>query len=143
MRVILDGDIDEELKVYLLTQLGITNVEFNKKNYLITLDIEHNEKTTPYIIMQFIDLFLENKYSILGEFDKGTIGKFKTLKYIVEDMCCEYCYRGFVMDLFENKKVKSVRSNYDYFNAYNIEFIIEYDEKYSEEELIKYIKEKL
>ena len=82
MRVILDGDIDEELKVYLLTQLGITNVEFNKKNYLITLDIEHNEKTNRYIIMQFIDLFLENKYSILGEFDKGTIGNFKTLKYL-------------------------------------------------------------
>ncbi len=143
MRVILDSDVNEELKVYLLTQLGITNVEFNKKNYLITLDIEHNEKTTPYIIMQFIDLFLENKYSILYEFDKGTVGNFKTLKYIVEDMCCEYCYRGFVMDLFENKKVKSVRSNYDYDNAYNIEFIIEYDEKYSEEELIKYIKEKL
>ena len=143
MRVILDSDVNEELKVYLLTQLGITNVEFNKKNYLITLDIEHNEKTTPYIIMQFIDLFLENKYSILYEFDKGTKGNFKTLKYIVEDMCCEYCYRGFVMDLFENKKVKSVRSNYDYDNAYNIEFIIEYDEKYSEDELIKYIKEKL
>ena len=51
--------------------------------------------------------------------------KFKTLKYTIDDMCCDYCYRGLVMDLFENKKIKSVKSNYNYkMLAFNIEFII-------------------
>ena len=47
------------------------------------------------------------------------------------------------MDLFENHRIKSVKSNYDFKKpAFNIEFTIEYDEKYKEEDLIKYIKEK-
>ena len=58
-------------------------------------------------------------------------------------MCCDYCYRNLVMDLFENERIKSVKSNYDYNKpAFNIEFEIKYDEKYSEKELIEYIKEK-
>ena len=50
---------------------------------------------------------------------------------------------GLVMDLFENDKIKSVKSNFDFNKpAFNIEFLIEYNENYSEQELIKYIKEK-
>jgi len=58
-------------------------------------------------------------------------------------MCCDYCYMRLVMDLFENDKIKSVKSNYDFKAHYsNIEFIIEYDEMCEEKDLIKYIKEK-
>ena len=143
MKLILDDSISEELKDYLLTQEGIISVAFNRKDFLTVLDIKHNEKTTPYIIMKYIELFQDNKYSILFEFDKELLGSFKILKYTVEDMCCEYCYRDLVMDLYEKEKVKSVKSNFDYkMPAFNIEFVIEYDEKYTEEELIDYIKEK-
>ena len=94
--------------------------------------------------MKHIELFQECNYSLLSEFDKGTIGNFKILKYTIDDMCCHYCYRNLVMDLFENKKIKSVKSNFDYNKSpFNIKFIIEYDEKYSEKELIEYIKEKI
>ena len=143
MKLILDDFISKELKEYLLMQYGIIDVEFNKKNSLTILDIKHNKKVTSNIIMKYIELFHKNKYSILFEFDKGTLGNFKVLKYIIDDMCCDYCYRGLVMDLFENEKIKSVKSNFDYkMPAFNIEFIIEYDEKYKEKELIEYIKEK-
>ena len=48
------------------------------------------------------------------------------------------------MDLFENDKVKSVKSNFDYKKpAFDIEFIIEFNDNYSEEELINYIHEKI
>ncbi len=142
MKLILDDLINEELKDYLLTQIGITDVEFNKENRLTTLDIKYNEKTTPWIIMKYIELFQKNEYSILFGFDKSTIGDFKVLKYTIDDMCCDYCYRKLVMDLFENENIKSVKSNFDFnIPAFNIEFIIEYDEKYKEEDLIKYIKE--
>jgi hypothetical protein len=122
---------------------GITSVNPSDRNNLTVLDIKYNEKTNPDIIMKYIELFQKNKYSILFEFDKETVGNYKVLKYTVDDMCCDYCYRGLVMDLYENKNIKSVKSNYEYNRpAYNIEFTIEYDNNYKEEELIKYIKEK-
>ena len=123
-------------------QEGIIDIEFNKDKNLTILDIKHSERIPPYIIMQHIELFQRNRYSILFEFDKGTLGNFKVLKYTVEDMCCDYCYRKLVMDLFENENIKSVKSNFDFnIPAFNIEFIIEYDKKYKEEDLIKYVKE--
>lgn len=143
MKLVLDDNISPELKEYLLMQEGIVSIEFNKNNSLNILDVKYNEKTTPRIIMQYIELFQKNKYSILFEFDKGTTNKFNTLKYTIDDMCCEYCYEGLVMHLFENDKIKSVKSNFDFQKpAFNIELIIEYDTMYSEKELIEYIKEK-
>ncbi len=143
MIIKLDCTINPELKDFLLSQQGITDVEINNEDYFIKLNIKFNEKTTPNIVMKYIELFEEHKYSNLVEFDKEYKGKIKKLKYIIDDMCCEYCYMGLVMDLFENDRIKSVRSNFDFrASAFNIEFIIEYDETYKEEELIKYIKEK-
>ena len=143
MKLVLDDTISEELKGFLLTQDGITDVKLSRDDYLTILDIKHNEKITPIIIVKFIELFQETKFPILIEFDKGTSDKFKVLKYKIDDMCCDYCYRGLVMDLFENKKIKSVKSNFEWNKpAFDIEFIIEYDENYTEKELIDYIKEK-
>ena len=143
MKIKLDGIVNPELKDFLLSQEGITNVEINYDDYFIKLNIKFNEKTNPYIVMKYIELFEKCKYSNLVEFNKEYDGKIKTLKYIIDDMCCEYCYKGLVMDLFENDRVKSVKSNFDFKKpASNIEFIIEYDEGYEEEDLIKYIKEK-
>ena len=124
-------------------QEGITEVILNKNKSFIVLNINYNKKTTPEIIIKYIELFQKYNYSLLFEFDKGSKGIFKTLKYKIDDMCCDYCYRNLVMDLFENERIKSVKSNYDYNKpAFNIEFEIKYDEKYSEKELIEYIKEK-
>ena len=143
MEIKLDGIINPEIKDFLLSQEGITNVEIDYDDYFIKLDIKFNEKTNPNIVMKYIELFEKYKYSNLVEFNKEYQGKTKILKYIVDDMCCEYCYMGLVMDLFENDKIKSVKSNFDFkMPAFNIEFTIEYDEGYKKEELIKYIKEK-
>ena len=143
MEIKLDGTINPELKDFLLSQEGIINVEINYDDYFIKLNIKFNEKTNPNIVMKYIELFEKHKYSNLVEFNKEYEGKIKTLKYIIDDMCCEYCYMGLVMNLFENDRIKSVRSNFDFNKpAFNIEFLIEYNENYSEQELIKYIKEK-
>jgi len=82
------------------------------------------------------------KYTRNFEFDKEEKNESKVLKYTIDDMCCEYCYKGLVMDLFENEKIKSVKSNFDFNKpAFNIDFIIEYDKNYNEKDVIKYIKE--
>ena len=143
MKLILDDMISEEVREYLLTQEGITDVKIDEKEFFVILNIKYNEKTTPEIIMKYIELFQICDYSLLFEFDKETEGNYKIYKYVVDDMCCEYCYRNLVMNLFENKKIKSVKSNFEYNKpAFNIEFTIECDETYSENELIEYIKEK-
>lgn len=143
MEIKLDGIVNPELREFLLSQEGITDVEIDYDNYFIKLNIKLNEKTTPNIVMKYIELFEKSKYSNLVEFNKNFNNKNKTLKYVIDDMCCEFCYKDLVMELFKNDKIKSVKSNYDFNkSAYNIEFIIEYDEDYNEKELIKYIKEK-
>jgi len=143
MRLILDDLVNEELKEYLLTQDGIDGVTIKNEKILTILNIDYNKKTTPEIIMKYIELFQKNKYSILFGFDKETIGDFNVLRYTIDDMCCEFCYKGLVMDLFENKRIKSVKSNFDFYKpAFDIEFIIEYNKEYKVEELIEYIKDK-
>ena len=143
MKLVSDDFINKEIKEYLLTQEGIIDVELNENHNLTTLDIKYNENITPNIILKYIELFQNRQYSILFEFDKNTKGNFNILEYIIDDMCCDYCYRRLVTDLFENEHIKSVKSNFNYqMPAFNIKFIIEYDNDYTEEELIKYIKEK-
>ena len=143
MKLVSDDFINKEIKEYLLTQEGIIDVELNENHNLTTLDIKYNENINPNIILKYIELFQNRQYSILFEFDKNTKGNFNVLEYVIDDMCCDYCYRRLVTDLFENEHIKSVKSNFNYqMPAYNIKFIIEYDNDYTEEELIKYIKEK-
>lgn len=142
MKLVLDHFTTIELKEFLLTQEGITKVDLRENKMLTVLDIKYNEKVTPYIIMKYIELFQNTKNSILFEFDKETKGNYKVLKYTVSDMCCEYCYKNLIMDLFEMQEVKSAKSNYDNDKStFNIEFIIEIDEKYPQEKIIKYIEE--
>ena len=143
MEIKLDGIVNPKLKEFLLSQEGIIDVDINYDDYFIKLNIKFNEKTSSIIIMKYIELFEEYKYSNLVEFNKEYVGKIKTLKYTINDMCCEYCYMDLVMDLFENDKIKSVKSNFDFNKpAFNVELLIEYSENYSEQELTEYIKEK-
>lgn len=142
MRLVFNDIIDPELKKYLLMQEGIINVDI-KDGTLNTLVIDYNERITPLVIIKYINLFQDNKISKLCSFDKDLKGDFKILKYMIDDMCCEYCYMNLVMALFTNDKINSVKSNFVFDRpAINIEFIIEYDNEYKEEELIKFIEEK-
>lgn len=142
MKVILDDFVNKELIDYLKTQEGILEVKLSEVDNYIEVDVKHNEKITPSIIMKYIDLFLESTYPSIIEFDKKLPVKTKHLHYEAGDMCCEYCYKGFVKEIFEDNKIVSFKSTYDICNpAIDIKFEIEYDEKYSEEEVINFIKE--
>ena len=133
---------NSEIKDFLLSQDGITNVETICKDGFTNMNIDITNKINPNIVMKYIELF-ENNHFILFEFDKDDIANTKTLKYVIEDMCCEYCYAGFVMELFENDNIKSVKSNFSFNKpALNIEFVIEYNKEYNEKELIKYLNSK-
>ena len=143
MKVVLDNVVSQELKTFLLAQVGVVDVDFFVKDFISEINVKINEKTTPEIIMKYIDLFQDNKYSTLLSFDKEEIENFKNLKYVIKDICCEYCYMSFVGDLFENKFIKSVKSDFKIYKPlFNIEFIIEYSSDYAEDKLIEFIKQK-
>lgn len=140
MKIVLDVFKDLELKEFLLTQDGIKSVDINNKDFVIELVIDYDEDITPFIIYKFIKLFNNSDVSCLIFFDKNYNYDIRVLKYAVGDMCCEYCYKGLIEELFMNDNVKSVNSNFDFNNMYNIELVIEYNKDYSESELIEFIK---
>ena len=143
MKLILDVFSDLGIKEYLLTQNGIDDVKiFTKEDSVSEFDITYNDKITPTIILKHIELYENKKTSILLGFNKATNKRIKKLKYTIDDMCCECCYKDFVTQLFKNENIQSVVSNFDFHKpACNIEFLIEYNEDYEEKELINYIKE--
>jgi copper chaperone CopZ len=141
MRLLIDSTFDKGLDEYLLSQDGINEVEIKNIDFLTELTIKIDNSINEDIVLKFINLFDDNKIPSLVEFDKDVTYQIKELKYTIKDMCCEYCYKGLVEELYEQKYIKSVKSNFDFnVSAYDIEFIIEYDSKYNEEEIIKLLK---
>jgi len=144
VRIIFDDMFDENLKEYLMTQDGIESIDLKVKDFMCEMNIEFNHKITPRIIMYYISLFHKSQIPVMLGFDKGMKENCKVLKYKVNDMCCEYCYKSLVEDLFNNEFVNSVKSNFFFHNpAFDIEFLIEYSDSYDKNKLIKYIKEKI
>ena len=144
MKLILDDVLDSELKDYLLSQDGIIDVQITNKDDIGEINITFDNRITPLLIMKYIELFQNNDHITIMAFDKGTNSKLKQIKYLIDDLCCEYCYKGLIYELFKNKYIKSVKSNFDFNKpAFNIELLIEYDSNYNEEELVKYINDNI
>ena len=144
MKIILKDILEDEVKEFLLNQEGITKADLEVKDGNTNLDIMHNENTSPELIMKYIELFENYKNSVLIEFNKDTISDYKTLKYTVGDLCCEYCYMNLLRDLYDNKNVKSVKSDFNFKSpALNVGFTIEYDKAYDKDELLDCIDDNI
>ena len=144
MKLILDDILDSELKDYLLSQDGIIDVQITNKDDIGEINITFDNRITPLLIMKYIELFQNNDCNTIMSFDKGTVCELKQMNYLIDDLCCEFCYKGLIYELFKNKYIKSVKSNFDFNRpAFNIELLIEYDSNYNEEELVKYINDNI
>ncbi|MBR6072984.1 MAG: hypothetical protein IKP76_01505 [Bacilli bacterium] len=140
MRLIIDDVLNDELVEYLSKQDGIENVKKEKDGYYTVLIMDINDKIYPELIYKHVALFNDYKLSMLIAFDKETEGKYKTLNYRVDDICCEYCYRAFVESCYNNEHIKSVKSDADFSKSvFEVNFIIEYDEVYCEDKLIDFL----
>ena len=143
MKIILDNVFDLGLKDYLLSQNGIDDIKIVTKDLISEIDITYSNEITPIIIFKYIELYQNEQIPMMLGFDKTVNFRLKQIKYKIDDICCEYCYKGLVTDLFKNDKIKSLKSNFDFNKpAFNIEFLIEYNEDYNEQELINFIKDK-
>ena len=144
MKIILRDILEDEVKDFLLSQEGITKVNLEVTNGNTELDIMHNENTSPELIMKYVELFESSKNSSLIEFDKENNNSSKKLKYTVGDLCCEYCYMNLVRDLYDNKNIKSVKSDFNFKSpALNVGLIVEYDKDYDKDELLDFIDDNI
>lgn len=138
MHLEFNDTYDKNIKEFLESKAGIKNVEIKEIKYKTVLDIDC-EDIEPSLIIDYINLYTKNNQCTLMEFDKNNKLPCKKLKYVIADICCEYCYKILVTQLFLDKNVKSVKSDFDFINTVcEVEFIIEYY-NYEEEELIKII----
>lgn len=144
MKLILDDIFDKEMKKYLLSQDGIISVDIEAKDFISEVNVKYNNNVTPLMALKYIDIYQKNDFTTILGFDKEQAYDCNELTYIVDDMCCEYCYKGLIQGLFENEFINSVKSNFDFSKpAFNIELVIKYDKNYDEDELKKYIEEKI
>ena len=101
---------------------------------------------TPKIRKMEITLFLNIvKIPSLLSFDKYP--KFETCNYTIirDDLCCEYCYKGAIEDLFEIEGIETVKGNFneDYLFKEKIIINIKYDPNLINTEEMKQIELKL
>lgn len=104
----------KELKDYLMSLEGIFEVNIEDTNKVDVYLKYNSNLITPKIIKMEILLFLNIvKTPSLLSFNKYP--KFKTLNYTIvrDDLCCEYCFKGAIDDLFEIEGIEQVESNFN------------------------------
>ncbi len=147
LTIIIDNWGHKELKEYLISLKGILDVEIKNDEQLDIYLKYDSSLITPKIIKMEIMLFLNiTKIPSMLSFDKYP--KFKTSNYIIirDDLCCEYCYKGAIEDLFEVEGIETAKGNLneDYFEeCEKITINIEYDPNLLKAEDMKQIELKL
>lgn len=141
----------KELRQYLMSLNGILDVKIENDEQLVVYLKYDSNLITPKIIKMEILLFLDiQKFPAILSFDKCP--QFKTSNYTIirDDVCCEYCFKGAIDDLFEIEGIEKVESNFndDYliknYNKHNkITINIKYNPKLISKKEMKRIELKL
>lgn len=120
----LDCEIYNEIKSYLLDLNGVDEVLISKDEITV---IYNDEGIDVYMLKGEIELFLEidKTPSIIG-FNKYNITDNKYDIYI-NDLCCEYCLKGFIEELLMIDGIVEAYTDFDYVNKKNVKIMIKYD----------------
>lgn len=113
LTIIIDTWGHKELKEYLTTLRGIINVKINNKEEL-EINVTYNPTViTPKIIKYEIFLFLDiQKIPSMLAFDKHPPIPTENYKIKRNEICCEYCLKGTIADLFDIEGIEMVTCNY-------------------------------
>lgn len=114
LTIIIDHWGHKELKEYLMSLNGILDVII-KNGEPLEIYVKYNSNLiTPKIIRLEILLFLDilKTPSILA-FDKHSTMEMPEYKIIRNGICCEYCLKGAIEDLFEIDGIEKVESNFN------------------------------
>lgn len=114
LTIIIDHWGHKELKEYLMSLNGIVDVIIKNGEQLEIYAKYNSNLITSKIIKLEILLFLNilKTPSILA-FDKHSTMKLAEYKIIRKGICCEYCLKGAIEDLFEIDGIEKVESNFN------------------------------
>ena len=113
-------DIDND-SIYIEYDSSIIPLEALKTELIMYLDI----KKVPSILA----------------FDKHTENNIKDT-IVIRDLCCEYCLKGMIEELLEIDGIESAYTDFDYYNKYNVNIFITYNDKIINKEKINEISDK-
>ena len=144
LTLLIDNWGHKELKEYLLNLKGIIEVNINnEKNLLVYIKYDSNLIKAKIIEMEIL-LFLDVlKIPSLLAFNKHTNRITENYKIIRKDICCEYCFKGAIEELFGIEGIEKATSNFykeDYNEKDNVVIEINYDSKLLNEENVKQIE---
>ncbi len=114
LTIVIDNWGHKELKEYLMSLKGVLDVEVKNDEQLEIYLKYDSSLITPKIVKMEITLFLNIvKIPSILSFDKYP--KFETCNYTIirDDLCCEYCYKGAIEDLFEIKGIEMAKGNFN------------------------------
>lgn len=115
LTIIVDYWKYKELKEYLMSLNGIVNVNLKNNEEHLEIYVKYDaELITPKIIKFEILLFLDIlKIPSIFAFDKHSTIETSEYKIIRNDICCEYCLKGTIEDLFDIDGIEKVESNFN------------------------------
>ena len=114
LTIVIDNWGHKELKEYLMSLKGILDVEIKNDEQLDIYLKYDSSLITSKIIKMEITLFLNiTKISSLLSFNKYP--KFETSNYTItrDNLCCEYCYKSAIDDLFKIEGIEMVKGNFN------------------------------
>ena len=125
LTILIDYWEHEELKEYLMSLKGIIDVVINNEKQLkIYIKYNYNLITSKVIKMEILIFLNIIKIPSVLAFDKHSKVKTADYKIIRNDICCEYCLKGIIDDLFEINGIEKVESNFDVENYVQHESVI-------------------
>ena len=112
--ITLDSWGHKELREYLMSLKGILDVKIENDDLLaIYLRYDCNV-ITPKMIKNEILLFLDiMKFPSMFSFDKCFKEKTSIYTIIRDDLCCEWCFKEAIEDLFDIDGIEKVESNFN------------------------------
>ncbi len=150
LNIVIDNYNHKELREYLMSLKGVKFVKINNnRNLYIYLKYDSKLITAKIIKMEIL-VFLDIKIPSIISFNKYP--KLKTADYTIikKDLCCEYCFKNAIEELFEIDGIEKVESSFtdEYFlkkdgKRENIVINIKYNPNILDVNKIKQIELKL
>ncbi len=131
-------DIDE----YLSTLDGVEEVKIDVDAGSIYVKYDSLKISAVVIKYEILFCIDELRIPLLIGFDKhGKEVEHYTMN--VEDICCEFCFKGLIDDLFTMSGINSATSDFDFHNMFNVHINITYDKSVIKQEKILELEQQL
>ena len=140
---IFDFWTHNELKDYIESLKGVKKASIDDDDAdSITVDITYDaDLMSPKVLFFEVLAFMERTpLSLLG-FDKH-FNKPEEYNLVIKDLCCDYCFKGMIEDLFDMKGItKAITEDNVFMNHENVVIKVGYDPKIMTLDEIKKIEE--